>query len=168
RNTSSNKHLLRFVVYYTFGIPNNQQEWRNQTVPPDSTTTQIQDLVSNTNYTVLIAGRTGKGVGASTTVYIYIRATLEPELHRNTESVAVISVVSFLVIVTCVVAVLLCLRILRLRNNSPSVFQGNGTCRMVYVNGVKTNTEIRREVLVRMTMALWLTAYSTPVQNEPG
>ncbi|KAK8397789.1 hypothetical protein O3P69_004527 [Scylla paramamosain] len=99
------------------------QEWRNQTVPPDSTTTQIQDLVSNTNYTVLIAGRTGKGVGASTTVYIYIRATLEPELHRNTE-LAVISVVSFLVIVTCVVAVLLCLRILRLRNNSPSVFQG--------------------------------------------
>ncbi|KAK8397788.1 hypothetical protein O3P69_004527 [Scylla paramamosain] len=114
------------------------QEWRNQTVPPDSTTTQIQDLVSNTNYTVLIAGRTGKGVGASTTVYIYIRATLEPELHRNTE-LAVISVVSFLVIVTCVVAVLLCLRILRLRNNSPSVFQGNGTCRMVYVNGVKSS-----------------------------
>ncbi|KAK8374658.1 hypothetical protein O3P69_011710, partial [Scylla paramamosain] len=131
------------------------------TVPPDSTTTQIQDLVSNTNYTVLIAGRTGKGVGASTTVYIYIRATLEPELHRNTE-LAVISVVSFLVIVTCVVAVLLCLRILRLRNNSPSVFQP------LYLPPHRTNTEIRREVLVRMTMALWLTAYSTPVQNEPG
>ncbi|XP_063885836.1 protogenin-like isoform X7 [Scylla paramamosain] len=112
------------LVHYLVKFSHDQQEWRNQTVPPDSTTTQIQDLVSNTNYTVLIAGRTGKGVGASTTVYIYIRATLEPELHRNTESVAVISVVSFLVIVTCVVAVLLCLRILRLRNNSPSVFQG--------------------------------------------
>ncbi|XP_045111397.1 protogenin B-like isoform X3 [Portunus trituberculatus] len=114
------------LVHYLVKFSHDQQEWRNQTVPPDSTTTQIQDLVSNTNYTVHIAGKTGKGVGASTTVYIYIRATLEREPHRNTE-LAVISVVSFLVVVTCVVAVLLCLRILHLRNNSPSVFQDDGT-----------------------------------------
>ncbi|KAG0714741.1 hypothetical protein GWK47_013560 [Chionoecetes opilio] len=42
-------------------------------------------------------------------------------------AVAVIGVVSFLVIATFAVAVLLCLRILRLRNNSPSVFQDDGT-----------------------------------------
>lgn len=47
--------------------------------------TQIQDLVSNTNYTLHIAGVTGKGVGASTTVFIYIRATLEGEPHITTE-----------------------------------------------------------------------------------
>ena len=46
---------------------------------------QIQDLVSNTNYTLHISGVTGKGVGAPTTVFIYIRATLESEPHITTE-----------------------------------------------------------------------------------
>ncbi|XP_050713294.1 protogenin-like isoform X3 [Eriocheir sinensis] len=130
-----NGHLLKYLVAFS----HDEQEWRNQTIDPYLTTTQIQDLVSNTNYTLRIAGVTRKGVGASTTVFIYIRATLEGEPQITTESVVVISVVSLLAVVTCVVAVLLCFKILRLRNNSPSVFQGNGQCRMVYANGVKSS-----------------------------
>lgn len=115
------------LIHYLVAFSHDEQEWRNHTISPHSTTTKIQDLVSNTNYTLHIAGVTGKGVGASTTVFIYIRATLEGEPHITTE-LAVISVVSLLVVITCVVAVLLCHRILRLRNNSPSVFQADGTC----------------------------------------
>lgn len=115
---------------YLVAFSHDELEWRNQTVDPYTTTTQvsahhsnnlsfscwkvptlvylyiwrlsqqnniisftpdlyhflqIQDLVSNTNYTLHIAGVTRKGVGASTTVFIYIRATLEGEPQITTE-----------------------------------------------------------------------------------
>lgn len=124
---------------YLVAFSHDEQEWRNQTIEPYCTTTQvsahlciktfptsvvpcadkcplwfyaghfsmnevpynqttlttesfffmsffqIQDLVSNTNYTLHIAGVTRKGVGASTTVFIYIRATLEGEPQITTE-----------------------------------------------------------------------------------
>ncbi|XP_071542051.1 protogenin-like isoform X1 [Panulirus ornatus] len=129
-----NGQLLHYLVTYS----HDQIEWKNQTVDHHLTSTQIQDLVSNTNYTLQIAGVTGGGMGTHSTVFIYIRATLVGEPQISTELV-VISVVSLLAAVTCIVVVLLCLRIIRLRQNSAAAFQGNGTCRMVYANGVKAS-----------------------------
>ncbi|XP_069158709.1 protogenin isoform X2 [Procambarus clarkii] len=132
RPSHINGQLLYFLITYS----HDQLEWKNHTVDHRFTTTQIQDLVSNTNYTLRIAGVTGGGIGDLTTVFVYIRATLEGEPQISTELV-VISVVAVLMAATCVVVVL-CIRMVRLRQNSAAAaFQGNGTCRMVYANGVK-------------------------------
>ncbi|KAK7081449.1 hypothetical protein SK128_017189, partial [Halocaridina rubra] len=49
----------------------------------------IQDLVSNTNYTVRIQGVSGGGRGAQKIVYVYINATLVGEPHISTEFIII-------------------------------------------------------------------------------
>ncbi|XP_042208100.1 immunoglobulin superfamily DCC subclass member 4-like isoform X2 [Homarus americanus] len=127
-----NGQLLSYLVTYS----HDQLEWKNQTVEHHHTTTEIQDLVSNTNYTLRVAGVTGAGLGAYTTVYVYIRATLVGSPHISTEFI-VISGVSLLAAMTCVVVVVLCLRMVRLRQTSAAAtFQGGPGSRD---DGVVTN-----------------------------
>ncbi|XP_069954965.1 protogenin-like isoform X3 [Cherax quadricarinatus] len=117
-------HINGQLLYYLITYSHDQLEWKNQTVDHHHTVAKIQDLVSNTNYTLRIAGVTGGGVGSLTTVFVYIRATLEGEPKMHTELV-VISVVCLLAAATCVVVGLLCLRMVRHRQITTSAaFQG--------------------------------------------
>ncbi|XP_066990034.1 LOW QUALITY PROTEIN: protogenin B-like [Macrobrachium rosenbergii] len=128
-----NGHLLYYLVTYSHDL----LEWKNHTVDSHFTSTQIRDLVSNTNYTVQISGVTRGGRGTLTTVFVYINATLVGEPHISTELVVII-VVTLLAAITFTVVVILCLRVIRLRQSAAtSAFQGNGTCRMIYANGLK-------------------------------
>ncbi|XP_068204863.1 immunoglobulin superfamily DCC subclass member 4-like [Palaemon carinicauda] len=154
-----NGHLLYYLVTYSRDL----LEWKNHTVESHLTSTQIQDLVSNTNYTIQISGVTGGGRGTLTTIFVYINATLVGEPHISTQLV-VISVVTSLAAITFLVVVFLCLRVIRLRQSAAtSAFQGNGTCRMIYANGLKPSSRDCTELNDYKPM---LTSLPPAIQNH--
>ncbi|KAK4286639.1 hypothetical protein Pmani_040270 [Petrolisthes manimaculis] len=128
----TNGRLTAFLVTYS----HNLVEWRNMTLPAHLTNVEIEDLVSNTNYTLKIAGVTGGGIGAYTTIYVYISATLILSPSVSTELMLII-VVGLITVVLCVTVGVLYQRKHRITRQTPSVFQGNGSCRIIYANGTK-------------------------------
>ncbi|XP_069970508.1 uncharacterized protein, partial [Penaeus vannamei] len=129
--------LLNYLVSYS----HDQQEWRNHTVSHEATSTEIRGLISNTNYTLSISGVTRGGVGRQTRVYVYIRAILFTGEEAQSSFQLTVIVVAVLVAVTCSVVLVVCVRTARLRRTGGHpTLQGNGSCRYVSANGVKSGT----------------------------
>ncbi|XP_037799746.1 uncharacterized protein LOC119594732 [Penaeus monodon] len=127
--------LLNYLVSYS----HDQQEWRNHTVSHEVTSTEIRGLISNTNYTLSISGVTGGGVGRPTRIHVYIRAILFTGEDAQSSFQLMVIVVAVLVAVTCSVVLVVCVRMSRLRRTAGyPTLQGNGSCRYVSANGVKT------------------------------